>query len=216
LKIKDKELRKMIYFWQVLKYYRNKLHGFIYMPLRWAVNPFVKIASYMPKSGTIVDLGCGEGVMAVLLALSSSKRNVIGIDNDKEKIKLGKSIANEIPNLTFKLQDVCKTKLQKADGFVLSDFLHHTPHSGHKKILQNVAKATKEKGIVVIKEVDSSEFLRSKLARCWDFIFYPQVKTFYWDSQELIRLLKTFGFKVEIRRETKYFPSSTILFICRK
>ena len=206
----------MSYFWKVLAHYRGQLHGTLYMPLRWVINPFEKIDSYMPNSGTILDLGCGEGVMAVLMALSSSKRQVIGIDNNREKIQLGKSIATKIPNLSFRLQDILKTKLEKVDGLVLSDFLHHTPVAQHQNILKKIARSTKKGGIVVIKEVDSSEFLRSKLARFWDLIFYPLEKTYYWDFRKLKKVLQQLGFKVEVKRETRFFPSSTTLFICRK
>lgn len=186
------------------------------MPLRWLINPFAQISSHMPKTGNIVDLGCGEGVLAVLLAIDSPKRKVLGIDNNIDKINLGKSIAKNIPNLQFLLQDILKVKLTTADGFVLTDFIHHTPPKNHKEILENIAKATKKGGVLVIKEVDTSEFLRSKMARIWDFIFYPKDKTYYWHSKKLAKLLETLGYKVEIKRVIRYFPSSSTLFICKK
>ena len=155
-------------FYQVLNLYKNYPHGVYYMPLRWVINPFTKIAQNMPKEGTIVDLGCGEGVLATLLALHSKNRQVIGIDNDRYKIKLGKLISRKIPNLTFKLQNLVTSKLTKANGFVLTDFLHHTPYNQHEKILRKIANATRKGGVVIIKEVDSGEYFRSKMARFWD------------------------------------------------
>ena len=203
-------------FYQVLNLYKNYPHGVYYMPLRWVINPFTKIAQNMPKEGTIVDLGCGEGVLATLLALHSKNRQVIGIDNDRYKIKLGKLISRKIPNLTFKLQNLVTSKLTKANGFVLTDFLHHTPYNQHEKILRKIANATRKGGVVIIKEVDSGEYFRSKMAKFWDFFFYPKEKTYYWDLKKLSKLLEKLGFKVKVRRETRYFPSSTTLFICHK
>ena len=186
------------------------------MPARWAIVPFRQIESYLPKSGLIVDVGCGEGVMATFLALNSPKRKVIGIDINQNKINLGKSIAQKIPNLYFQNKNVLKESLPKAIGFVLSDFLHHIPKSQHKLLLERLVNATIAKGVIVIKEIDLKDGLRAKISRFFDFIFYPGQKVSFINSDDLTSLLTKLGLKVSIVKVKKWFPGSTTLFICKK
>jgi len=186
------------------------------MPARWIIVPFEQIESYMPKRGLIIDIGCGEGVMSTLLVLSSPWRKVIGIDINKAKINLGKKIAREIPNLSFKHQDVFSQILPKADGFILSDFLHHIPSNKHKKLLKLLANSLNKNGVIMIKEIDLKDGLRSKVSRLFDFLFYPFEKVSFISSEELASFLTQLGLKVRIIKVKKWFPGSTTLFICQK
>jgi len=206
----------VIYFWQVFHFYNKPLRGLFYMPARWIIVPFEQIESYMPKRGLIIDIGCGEGVMSTLLVLSSPWRKVIGIDINKAKINLGKKIAREIPNLSFKHQDVFSQILPKADGFILSDFLHHIPSNKHKKLLKLLANSLNKNGVIMIKEIDLKDGLRSKVSRLFDFLFYPFEKVSFISSEELASFLTQLGLKVRIIKVKKWFPGSTTLFICQK
>lgn len=56
-----------------------------------------KILGYLPNSGTVIDIGCGDGVMSYLLFKKGLK--VTGIDPDETGITLGKQ---EISRQYFK------------------------------------------------------------------------------------------------------------------
>ncbi len=202
-------------FLDVFSFYNKPLRGVIYMPLRWLIVPFGKIESFLPKSGLIIDLGCGEGVMATFLALSSSKRKVIGIDTNAQKINLAKGLTKSIKNLSFEKKDAL-LPLSHAAGFILSDFLHHLPKEKHNFLFTNIYKALNEGGVMVIKEIDTNDKIRSKISRFFDFLFYPQDKINFLDSRSLTGTLKRLGFKVQIIKEKKLFPGSTNLYICQK
>lgn len=186
------------------------------MPARWAIVPFGQIESYFPKNGLIIDIGCGEGVLATLLAISSKKRKVEGYDINQDKINLGQSIAQRIPNLSFQRKNVLKENLPKAAGFVLSDFLHHIPEEQHKSLLKRIVEATDKNGIIVIKEIDLADGIRSKISRFFDFLFYPGQNVSFINSQDLANFLKSLGLKVDLIKTQKWFPGSTTLFICRR
>lgn len=186
------------------------------MPARWAIVPFEQIESFLPDTGLIIDIGCGEGVLATLLAISSKKRNVLGIDIDQNKINLGKTIAKKINNLSFQNKNALKEKLPKSKGFVLSDFLHHIPKSQHQTLLKSLVSSLSANGVIVIKEIDTSDGARSKISRFFDLLFYPGEKVNFVQSQDLANLLKNLGLKVNIIKSKKWFPGSTTLLICKR
>ncbi len=182
----------------------------LYNFLRSAILPLKEIDVALPQKGCIIELGCGEGVISTYLA-RNKQRKIIGIDLNNNRIANTTS-----PNLAFKVGDITKTNFKHQEGFVISDVLHHIAPEKQKKLLGNLHKALKKNGVLVIKEIDKDEFLRSKMSRLWDFILYPNDKINYWSSLDLKTYLIKIGFKVYVKRPSRFFPGSTTLFICTK
>ncbi len=182
------------------------IHNF----LRSMMLPIKAIDKAIPKSGKITELGCGEGVIASYLA-KHPKRHITGIDLNVKRIRKSKNI-----NLHFKVGDITTINYLPQDGFVISDVLHHLSLKDQKLLLAKLGKTLRKKGVLVIKEIDRSEFLRSKMSRFWDFIFYPNDKINYWNSEGLKSYLEKIGFEISIQRPCRFFPGSTTLFICKK
>ena len=178
--------------------------------LRQIILPLKTIDSNLPKKGKIFDLGCGEGIIAKYLAKVPS-RSVIGVDTNKDRLPTDKK-----SNLRFITADIRKFKFQKADGIILSDVLHHLNTRDQMKLIKKVATNLKKRGVLVIKEIDSTEYPRGRLSRIWDFLLYPQDKIYYWSATDLKNFLKQNNFSVKIIRASRFFPGSTTLFVCKK
>lgn len=142
---------------------------------------------------------------------SVDSRSVTGVDANRKRLP---NIKKE--NLKFITADIKKFKFTKVDGVVISDVLHHINLLNQKKLLKKISQQIKGEGVLVIKEIDSSEYVRSKLSRLWDFLLYPQDKINYWHFKNLKVFLQSLGFKVKILRPCRFFPGSTTLFICKK
>jgi len=177
---------------------------------RKAILPLEEIDKNLPEEGKIFDLGCGEGVISKYLA-NNKTRIVIGIDSNRERLSKEKT-----KNLSFENADIRKASFKGSSGVVVSDVLHHLNLKDQKTLLAKIAKELKKGGVLVIKEIDKSEFLRSRLSRLWDFILYPQDKINYWHYKELKKFLREICFKVKFSRPCRLFPGSTTLFICKK
>ena len=178
--------------------------------LRKLILPLDEIDKAIPTSGKIIDFGCGQGLIASLLA-KKPNRQIIGIDaNAKRLPKSSKK------NLTFKKNDITTMPFEKINGAILSDVLHHLALKDQQTLLEKIFKKLNKKGVLVIKEIDTSEFLRSHLSRLWDFILYPQDKITFTNYKYLKKALIAIGFKVDIRRPSRYFPGSTTLYVCTK
>lgn len=182
----------------------------VYDVLRSAILPLSLIDRYLPKKGTIIDLGCGQGIITSYIAGNKS-RLVIGVDLDTSR--LGKSTAK---NLKFVNANIVDYDLKKPDGIVISDVLHHLERNDQNKLLEKISKGLNKSGVFIIKEIDTREFIRSRLSRFWDFVFYPKDKIAYWDSPTLIKKLQTLGFSVKMQKASRFFPGSTNLYICTK
>lgn len=172
--------------------------------------PLKEIDEAIPQKGKIVELGCGEGVISSYLA-RSKKRQILGIDLNTRRIT-----NSRMSNLKFKVGDITNINYKPQNAYVISDVLHHIEPVKQKRLLEKISKALGKNGVLVIKEIDKDEFLRSKMSRLWDFLLYPNDKINYWSSVDLKTYLIKIGFKVCIKRPSRFFPGSTTLFICTK
>ncbi|SRR3989344_5504134 len=177
---------------------------------RSLILPLNLIDNFLPKTGTIVELGCGEGIISKYVAQRKS-RKVIGVDNDIKRLP-----SENKNNLQFLRKDITKYEIPKASGYILSDVLHHIKRSEQKKLIKRTYFKLRKNGVMVIKEIDTKEFFRSKLSRLWDYLLYPKDKIYYWNSKALITYLNSLGFKVRMERSARLFPGSTNLFIAQK
>ena len=182
----------------------------IYGYLRSLILPLVLIDKNLPKQGTIIDLGCGQGTIAKYLA-NRKDRKVIGIDSNKNRLPQSTQ-----KNLSFVHGDILYFKFKNPDGIVLSDVLHHNDFKYQSKILKKISKNLKKGGVLIIKEIDTGEILRSIISRLWDFLLYPKDKIYFSNCKDLAEKLTALGFKVAISRPIRLFPGSTTLFIAKK
>lgn len=181
-----------------------------YEYFRKLILPIEEIDKAIPKKGTVIDFGCGQGQIAFILS-NQPERIVVGIDaNNKRLPKYTRK------NLVFKKADITKLAISKISGAVLSDVLHHLSLTDQSVLVKKICKNLENNGVLVIKEIDANEFIRSHLSRLWDFILYPQDKITFTNSDYLIKTLDKIGFKVDILRPCRYFPGSTTLYICTK
>lgn len=182
----------------------------VYDILRSAMLPLDLIDKNLPKKGTIVDLGCGQGIITSYIARNNS-RQVIGVDINTSRLRKSNS-----KNLKFVNANIVTYDFKKPAGVVISDVMHHLSYKDQEKLLNRISKCLKKGGVFVVKEIDTHEFVRSRLSRFWDFVFYPQDKISYTNSTSLPAQLKKLGFKIKMQRACRLFPGSTTLYICTK
>src|SRR5258708_24581758 len=109
--------------------WQDRLH----MIVRWRVCPLRRIAAHVPASGTILDLGCGHGLFAQLLARQSKDRSVLGIDLDAHKIALAQQLA--LPNLRFVAGGGAQAVLPPAGAITILDVFFFFPPSPQEHLL---------------------------------------------------------------------------------
>lgn len=78
---------------------------------------FAELDRRIPRTATVVQLDCGYAPEALMLALLSRRRTVVGIDGDKEKTVFCRHCA--VPNATFVCADTLTCTLPQADIYLV-------------------------------------------------------------------------------------------------
>ena len=79
----------------LIQYYRGlTVPEAIYLFFRNYLAPYDYLESLIPKKGLIVDFGCGAGIFSLLAYLKNQKREIIGMEIDRNKLILAGKISN--------------------------------------------------------------------------------------------------------------------------
>ena len=75
----------------------------------------------------VLDVGCGQAIVAASIAAARKNSFVFGIDIDEDNIKKGKNLINEkkLKNVKLILGDIYEQKELKADKVIISNVLEH-------------------------------------------------------------------------------------------
>jgi len=190
----------------------------LYIRLRWRLCPFQLIEKQIPLKGTVIDIGCGYGLLSNLLALRSEDRHVIGVDLSPRRIKIAQKTVNGRRNIKFYLSDITKLKVWRGgcNAVVASDFLHHISYESQEELLRSCYQTLPKGGLLIIQDVDTEPCWKYYSASVIDAVLNPGMQICFRSRTEFLKLLRRIGFRVETKSVHKGLPLSDILYICRK
>ena len=182
--------------------------------------PYEVVEKILPKNGTVLDLGCGEGLLSNYLAIASDKRKITGIEIAPERLERAKK---GIKNTSFKVGDIVKIPYPKAETIVLFHVLHHLPgRATQEKVLEKAKKSISKNGKLVIVEVHAKPTIKYLAAWIADNFLVPWVfekkfytRAYFRKEKEWLNLFKKMGFNVKVSEETSSRPFPNIIFECK-
>lgn len=200
---------------QCKKLYEGNLWVNFFTEIRFWTGSFSQLEQYIPKKGKILDLGCGYGILANFLALSSTTREVIGVDTDVKKIK---NAEKGILNVSFRVADATKMKIKNLNTVILHDVLHHlNSYKDQEKLIGDCKKMLKKGGVLLIVEVDNKPFWKLILGRITDFIMYSGSPVYFRYKNEMIKLLEKYFLKSNIAVDyLRNNPFPQVVYVCKK
>lgn len=184
--------------------------------LRILILPFWKINNALPKAGLIIDVGCGDGGLTNYLASSAKDRFLIGIDTSGARIGLAKKAARNISNVKFIKGNIVKSKLKKADAYFLVDVLHHISFANQKILLRSIVNNMKGNSVLVIKEVDKSNFIPFWFGHVIERILYPKENIYTRSQASWETLFSSLNLSYKTEDGSPAFPDSTLVFVCKR
>ncbi len=192
----------------------------LFIRLRWMYTPYPSISSHLPNEGKILDLGCGHGLLSITLALQSSKRQIIGIDHDANRISIAKVASSDIKNLTFNAGSISILDSERFEGIALIDFLHNFQLEQQRELLKKIYAGLQSDGVFVFRQIDDKKGFVSTINKIIEktmvvLNFTKGEQLFYRTKNEWIRDAQNAGFKVEYFVQHK-FPFRDVLFVCKK
>lgn len=193
---------------------------------RWYCGtPYEYVETFVPEKGVVVDLGCGWGMFANLMAILSPDRKVVGVDLDETKMTWArKTIPRGPRNVEFLVRDLTSISLDKVDAIVLYDVLHHLDEPSQLKVLSECFEKLPDGGRLILKENDVVPFWKLMVSHLVEaialgFNITLSKRILFRGREAWIAILKNCGFHIchEEAIDTLYgFIVPHSLFVCEK
>ena len=134
---------------------------------RLAILPLRDLLAYFPSEGLVLDVGCGRGVLANVLAAACPRLRIHGVELDARAVAVARATVRGRTNLTFEVADALALPARETyDAVAFIDVLHHLPRETHRRVLEGVRPLLRSGGTLIVKEID----LRPRWKYLWNFV----------------------------------------------
>ena len=105
------------------------------------------------SENSILDVGCGVGLLAFYLRERACRQPVLGLDVDARKIRYGSEIASkQYEDVELRLHDVQGALPVFAGNIALFDVLHYLPDAAQRALLSDLAGCVAPGGVLIIRD----------------------------------------------------------------
>lgn len=199
---------------ELFKLYKNDGYVNIFLHIRWWHANLEKVAEFVPASGTILDLGCGYGIMANYLGLGSKDRKILGVELSDRKLKYAKK---NLPNVEFLNGDITQLSLPPCDAILFLHVLHHLKsYEEQEKLLKYCINLLTPNGILLIEEIDDKPLLKFWFTQLIDNSLYPGDKFYFRNEERFKEMLKNLNLKADFYPIHEDKPLSHVMYVARK
>ncbi|MDD5085961.1 MAG: class I SAM-dependent methyltransferase [Candidatus Omnitrophica bacterium] len=124
---------------------------------KYGTAPIYAAEEFLPPTGVIYDLGCGEGVFCKFLRWKSPSRQVVGIDLSENRIEKARR-RSEGGGIKYAVSDIAELNEENiADAVSIVHVLYLLPVEKQKRLFIACNKALKMNGRLVILSLDAGE-----------------------------------------------------------
>ncbi|HTA95595.1 MAG TPA: 1-acyl-sn-glycerol-3-phosphate acyltransferase, partial [Verrucomicrobiae bacterium] len=131
---------------------------------------FGALDEVVPRSGFILDLGCGYGVATHWLAQFTDGRNFLGLDYDENKIRVAQRTAPESSRIKFEIGDILNCDYPMCDTILLLDVLHYWTPEKQQAILNKARQALRPGGRLILRDAARAENEAHRRVNFWEKI----------------------------------------------
>ncbi|MGA2796704.1 MAG: class I SAM-dependent methyltransferase [Thermoguttaceae bacterium] len=121
--------------------------------LRPWICPFEEVLARIPTNSSVLDVGCGIGIMTVLAANLAGAQRCLGVDVSEKAISAARRAKVGGSAVEFNLANEEGWGLEKFDVVLCVDVLHHVPLSKRKEFVAQLCAAARPGGVVLLKEI---------------------------------------------------------------
>ncbi|MBI2895496.1 MAG: DUF2062 domain-containing protein [Deltaproteobacteria bacterium] len=148
-------------------------HGYVKRKL--LLDPVYRsLVDRIAPDASVLDVGCGRGQFAVLLALMGPARSVKGLDWDARKIDMARTAAQGLARASFEVCDLSRGLPREpaaADAVLLIDVLHYLEPAAQDALLSDLATRLGPSGTLFVRDVDAAAGWRYRVTALEERIF---------------------------------------------
>jgi uncharacterized protein (DUF2062 family)/trans-aconitate methyltransferase len=181
----------------------------------------------LPNRGTLIDLGCGQGLMLALLAsardparlqdwpsgwaAAPQRLRLIGFEVRARVARRARTVLED--DATIEIVDLTRADIPPCDAVLLFDVLHMMPFDEQERLVVKVGQALAPGGVLAVREADRSGGWRFQFVRCGNRLRAMAEgrvrRRFYFrTAAEWRELLSRAGFEVDLAPHVKGSSSS--------
>lgn len=179
---------------------RDGLRGRLRVWQRWTGTPYSMAGEVLPRSGVILDLGCGFGMLAALLAVHAPGRELVGLDVDEAKVGRARRLFGDLARFEcVDFSNPLEGEL-RADAVVIWDVLHHLAEPA--ALLRWARSQLRPGGLLLVKENDVEPLTKRLIAEAVEVVAVgldvtASAPVRFRSRAEWSRMLEDAGFRVE-------------------
>jgi 2-polyprenyl-3-methyl-5-hydroxy-6-metoxy-1,4-benzoquinol methylase len=124
----------------------------LHVLVRWLSCPFPPVVDVLPRTGRILEVGCGHGLFSSYVAQRVPGLEVHGVDIDADKVGVAtRSTASG--RLSFAVAESGVLPAGPWDAVVLVDVLYLLDEAGQRALLESCAAVLAPGGVLVVKDM---------------------------------------------------------------
>ncbi len=195
-------------------------------------------AGYIPDGARILDLGCGQGLLASMLdcapallaagqwpsawATPPSTFSYRGIDLMEFDVKRANIALSSLRNRAVAEQgDMCQADFEQCDITVILDVLHYVPYEAQVAVLKRVFAALSPKGLMLLRVGDADAGLPFKISNWVDAVVttvrgHRLSKLYCRPLTQWVKVLNELGFEVQTLPMSEGTLFANVMLLARK
>jgi 2-polyprenyl-3-methyl-5-hydroxy-6-metoxy-1,4-benzoquinol methylase len=187
-----------------------------YVAGKLAFDPVFRLIAELPGSfGSVLDLGCGRGQLALLLLELGRATRVVGVDADARKIDVARAAGADAE---FRVADLAAGDVQPAETILLIDVLHYLPRPEQDALLVAAARSLTPSGRLLVRELDADPSARSAVTRGFEWCarkigLNRGRATHYRAASELTATLLRLGLHCQVQGASERTPFANVLIV---
>jgi SAM-dependent methyltransferase len=174
----------------------------------------------VPRDARLLDLGCGQGLLAALLAAARGDEGYRyrGVDLSARDIDRARIAGRAVDQ--FAVGDIRAVDYGHADVIVILDVLHYIDPPGQSEVLRRAVCALSRDGTLLLRVADASGGLRFRVTEAVDFVVtrlrgHAVKRLHNHPLDERVRQLESLGLAVESRPMSTGTPFANVLLVAR-
>ncbi len=187
--------------------------------VRDPILPHLLEESAFTDARRILDLGCGRGVVAALLAAGpggfGDDRSYVGVDLSERYIRAAREALHDIPGVSLAATDLRDFDPPPADVVLLVDVLRYLPLSAQDALLRRLGRVLAPGSVLLVREVDAAAGASFRWTAFLEFLSLfvpgrPHHRFGYRRASDLRNALLASGFDVRDRTTVRSSPRSIV------